>query len=514
MTSTTTLIHRWVIDDENREVRLFRDGNRLDCHWIDVATGEKRDISLPPFPDGDSIDTGIAKLVAMQPFLDDGVRFEHVFRSKIDPAVVLDGRNWAITLADTLSPDPCAPTTYGGHAKLYFEGIEGGSPCLYETDYDGSLRFKSIQEEFDPKRLLKKTETWLVPQCNFDHIKERILYEVQAEKQGNSLVMFEYLGGDTIETSSDRIARTRNNCFTWARQKLAFAGINLYRSPYPKSITLPNALISPRSLYSKEQVQILVCHKQTGEQIATIDVTGDIHKELMEPSWKVHRFFLTKKTEDASWPPYIKYAAKAEFAHGHIDPVRIPIQVQGYGLYMVDVTRAIERWVKVRIEAGDRIIEEARKSDELQELRDLESALESALHWEETMRRDMAHVQAHIMELEMQESSRNEQIQHLQRTLEQLATDSAVDLMHRKKLESDIEMLTKQNTEKSEEVAFRLQREKDQLKEMAIHFEIGLAHWEERASYIGKLNQRIAQKKMAEGYREMFRVKEPTCTIS
>ncbi len=278
-------------------LQLIRLGDRL--HYA-IIPPFAEPIEVPitlPDPDEMSIDEVINQLSRRECVLenDNVIRF----KSEIDNETLIDSDNWSLTLVDSFVDRPWRrPFTWGGHANIFIETIEGGVPFLrwkhlMSSNYEPKIDERNLKQ-FDPSRIASQSVTWLRSKEMVQGMLDGIAYEKTRQDQGNVTANFNLRGNGAFGVKPKKVEGeevTSHNCYTWAKDKLAKAGVHLYEKESDKPIVVtPKSRISLDSLYSRERVSVWVY--ELGRYMIPgpphhYDLTEQINTLLENRPWKL-----------------------------------------------------------------------------------------------------------------------------------------------------------------------------------------------------------------------------------
>lgn len=172
------------------------------------------------------------------------------YPSRFDTSKIIDKERSAITLLDIDF------SNWSGHAVIIIETMEAGNHCAqiahfgtreitdgscswFRSTFDvfrGEVRYHPLDESLRWKYQWKaKSETWLVTKSALTDMVALIEYDI--DRQRNNLPLyFNFRGSDAIRADREH---NPNNCITWARNKVKFAGIKLEPAYSGHLATLP-----------------------------------------------------------------------------------------------------------------------------------------------------------------------------------------------------------------------------------------------------------------------------------
>lgn len=184
-------------------------------------------------------------------------------QSRLDPKKIIDRDNWAITL---ISAGTCGidPVSWGGHAMIAYEGIEGGKPFLRyahlgvprraQRQSDGTVEIVDDTTLHGQGRKLvihSQSETWMRSRGAIRVMEERIKEEVGKVLPFNPF-MGAYSGKTFIQQVIEFFTGSQpvdyaDSCLSWAVRNIYSTGIIL---PFWRDMSiLPKAYISHIALF-------------------------------------------------------------------------------------------------------------------------------------------------------------------------------------------------------------------------------------------------------------------------
>jgi hypothetical protein len=294
--------------------------------------------------------------------------------SLFDAGTIIGPDRCAITLAD-IGSSSLNPSSWGGHACIFIEGIEGGMPFMKmaqirsSIDSQGSpcvsgpglVECKPIKR-FDPRRIQRQSATWSRDRDR----TERMLRAIDCSPQLRDITL-DVRGRDSVFITGR--PGEIHNCYTWARSALEEAEIGLCHPFDGKTLAScslalitfpmferPNQMIESKSLCSKERVYVVLPRaviRGLGARCtsAPLDITEILHKRV-KGVWKsvyshvpvfcMHesQFDLERirQIEVTNFKTYQGMCAAVAAFRG---TVAIPIQVGKGSVRYVDITEAV-----------------------------------------------------------------------------------------------------------------------------------------------------------------------------
>lgn len=156
----------------------------------------------------------------------------------------VNGKVWAVTLVN-------ADSGVKGHAELVIEGVQDGSYFMHlghlraikEKKIPNPIPVVDLQEDFPREEFLYygKSETWLRPREKVQELMNKII----REKNGKDPISFNIFG------RYSEFSKQRDNCMTWAMQKLEMIGVSLSRSKLSWVVTTPHSYVESRDPLDK-----------------------------------------------------------------------------------------------------------------------------------------------------------------------------------------------------------------------------------------------------------------------
>jgi len=176
----------------------------------------------------------------------------------LDKHVKIDNEHYAITLIDSGVSKHSDPYTWGGHAAILVEGLKGDKYFMKIAHLrKGSKKGAGIvllDDIKDPIQLRKvsNSETWRRDRSKAQFMLEQVQKEIDDQDSGKSEVHFSLFGKNSIfnvltQIGSPRIS-LKDNCFSWTRDKLFFADIEL-----PENLSEEIWVALPRTQIAKLQ---------------------------------------------------------------------------------------------------------------------------------------------------------------------------------------------------------------------------------------------------------------------
>ncbi|MBS0616295.1 MAG: hypothetical protein JSR58_07085 [Verrucomicrobia bacterium] len=188
-------------------------------------------------------------------------------QSRFDPYKVVDKYMSAITLV-SMGAD------FYGHAALMLERFDKSSNryVMEKVHFRLDKKIKTLKAlntlpgrvEVEPFRtndlsvIKEKRETWLLPNWRVDNMMKKVNEAVEQQKNGINAFMFNIRGHEALlvpAKKTDKVSGEKlsvENCMTFARTALSWAGIELEEMPPTVLAVPPKAYMTPGERLKKE----------------------------------------------------------------------------------------------------------------------------------------------------------------------------------------------------------------------------------------------------------------------
>lgn len=246
-------------------------------------------------------------------------------KSVLDPEIVIDPDNWAVTLVSLTSSTP---------NTIIIEGIDNGRYFVQEIGFDTSNKIgcKDLTD-FYPSKIWSK---WLTLMISKSEV-QKMLHSVQ---------------NDISKQVSETILRDDDK---WVHEKLSEAGISLIDIVRFVDIIenplKPCDFIVSNQVYKCQRTQIR-CIFAKGLFEQTLDITATLLDQLLREKWPEKWQTMTWEELDLSGHPQ-RIAAIVDIPlfvgnnFFQVPQVILPIKLQGKGIVNLDITEVIRRNLSV-----------------------------------------------------------------------------------------------------------------------------------------------------------------------
>ncbi len=356
---------RWVVYGE--EIRIIRHGEDLNYLVVDPISGKiirQRYIDKYDFS-ADELIEGFKRLLAPEVLEDGRINFVRAYKSLLDGDNIITKNQWAVTMVDTLAsnPNPRAFESWGGHAVLLIEKLENGvytmlKAHLFMDEGKPTVGSEKITNFKYLDRIQEKTETWQVSAEKIKIMLHEIEEELSRQKRGKIGSLLTRFGRDSLLTRTKKIdgrLYPPDNCYTWAREKLKLAGIELI-SEDAIMITTPKSNIDPTALASKAAVYVVVTGIPFIKDPFPLNVTACIHERVGKRSWKAFSSLrnntctVNGKTFDNVVAKTNAYIEEVAFNKMKVERLLILIKIRNEQVSYVDITKDIKSYIYECIE--------------------------------------------------------------------------------------------------------------------------------------------------------------------
>ena len=120
-----------------------------------------------------------------------------VGKSLLDPSVLIDNENWAVTIVNTGKSQLFQPISWAGHAALIIEGRDKGAFFKYKAHLKLIEGVPTVLLEKIKKGKLsdcQKGETWRVPRYEVEQMLEAIKWEISKQRANDPQIYFDLRG--------------------------------------------------------------------------------------------------------------------------------------------------------------------------------------------------------------------------------------------------------------------------------------------------------------------------------
>ncbi|HEU63853.1 MAG: hypothetical protein KR126chlam4_00790 [Candidatus Anoxychlamydiales bacterium] len=362
---------RWVVAGE--EIRIIRHGEDLNYLVVDLISGK---IIRQRYIDkyGRSADEVIdyfKRGVSPEVMEDGNIDFVTAFRSQLDSTNIITENEWAITMADVLACDP-NPIEYGswaGHAVLYIERVINKKYHLDRVHLGittGSNKPKVVFTpipNFDRTRLQNQTETWIKSAEKIKKMISAIEEDILRQDSGGIGILFNRRGSDALLWKTREINGEiyyKENCYTYLREKVKLAGIDLVSGKSSLIMTAPKTNIDPASLNSKARVYVAIADISAAENPSRLpfinrmlDITQVINYSVKgwKRSWQAlsslrnNTYIYDGKTFDVAAKTNARIKKERPFYRVSVEKTIIIVKIRNEGLEYIDVTFEIKQHI-------------------------------------------------------------------------------------------------------------------------------------------------------------------------
>jgi len=350
---------RWFVCGE--EVRIIRNGEDLNYLVVDPISGKKLRQSYID-KCGRSADEVIEYLkrgVAPEVKEDGNIDFVISFKSRIDHDTILTENQWAVTLVDVLASNSSASSSWGGHSVLLIERVIAKRYFMHKAHLcikqgRPTVEYEEIKNFSYLSHIQERSETWERSAEKINKMLYKIEEEVSRQKQGKIGSLLNLLGRDSWFSRAKKVDGSLyqpDNCYTWLRDKLKLADLELV-SERGIVITTPKANTNSKSIASKVAIFIALGGIKFIKQ--PINITEAVHNRLgKKRSWKVISSLRDNKCI-INGRLFDNVSAKTtaslkrtffDFILADVEPLHVYVKVRNEGLVYIDLTEYIENYI-------------------------------------------------------------------------------------------------------------------------------------------------------------------------